>query len=193
MNLEGVRHRSVLYIVWLFLRGHVSRDILLTVLSLSFVCFFGTFAIGLQSFPGADTWQKCIMSHVISPNRNPETYWLPSLGIAIATLLSFPIAGYLEQRVRAITPRMGRSAGVTFTLGLICVLGVAIPLPTQSSHGWWTVHETLARASAATMGGGLLCCCAIALKDRLRILGGQRILSRGLTLCWTLIAALPAL
>src|SRR6266536_1919320 len=105
------------------LTGHVSKAALLTkLLPLSFASFFGTLITAAFFFPGQYDWRQRVISHLISPRHNPHGYWLPSIGIAAAMLLAWPFADYVEQRLRAITPRIARSAGVAFALGFVLML-----------------------------------------------------------------------
>ncbi len=126
------------------------------------------------------------MSHLISPVHNPEAYWLPALGMAVAAVLSLPVAGYVGRRLRPAMPELGWTVSVTFALGLGLIVSAAVPL-----HGMGKLHETLARAAAAAFVIGMLCCGACALKDRLGSVGGERLLCGKLALCWTSLACLP--
>jgi hypothetical protein len=144
----------MLRLIHKFFAGDVPRTTLLTrLLPLSFASFFGTLLLGILLFPGSFDWQKRVISHVLAPRYNPDAYWFPSLGLMAAALLTLPFAGYVEQRLRASTPRLARLAGVAFTLGFLLVASVAVPLP-----GWRRLHEFLARASVVPFALGVLCC-----------------------------------
>lgn len=163
-----------------FLSGDVSRTLLLTrLLPLSFASFFVTLFIGILLFPGSFEWEKRVMSHVLAPRYNPDAYWLPSLGLMAAALLALPFAGYVAGRLRAITPRLARLAGLAFALGLVLIVSVAVPLP-----GWRRLHETLARAAVVPMVVGILCCGVCALKDLFCLRGSRRVLRGRLAFCW---------
>jgi hypothetical protein len=182
-------HRSVPLVACLarFCTGNVSRaSLLFCLLPLSVASLAGTFVFGIYLFPGHYDWRTQVMSHVISPVHNPHAYWLPALGIAAASLLCLPLAGYIGSRLGPIMPRLAGSVRVTLGIGLILLATTAIPLP-----GMGRLHETLARAGAAAIVIGLLCCSACALKDRFHSLGGRRLLGRKLALCWISLAVLP--
>jgi hypothetical protein len=170
-----------------FFAGYISRSTLLfRLLPLSLTCFFGTFIFGAHWLPGHYDWRKRVMSHVISPAHNPDAYWLPAMGIAAAAVLTLPFAGYVQRRLRQIMPRVAQSINAAFALGLLLVVGAAIPLP-----GMGRLHETFARASAAAIALGMLGCCVCALKDRSWFPGGRPSLCGKLALCWTSLAFLP--
>jgi hypothetical protein len=169
-----------------FFAGHVSRSTLLTrLLPLSFASFFGSLLIGILLFPGTFHWKKQVVSCIISPLNNPKAYWLPSVGIVAAAALILPFAGYVQRRLHTITPRVARSAGVAFALGLLLLASVAVPLADR-------LHGILAGAAAGMLALGMLCCCLCALRDRLHFLGGRRSLRDGLSLCWASLPLLPA-
>lgn len=175
-----------------FAAGHVSKTALLTkLLPLSFASCFGTLIAAAFLFPARYDWHERVISHLISPRHNPHGYWLPSLGIAAAVLLAWPFAGYVEQRLRPITPRLARAAGVALALGFLLVLLAIVAQIAQPVLGVRWLHEFLARASAAIFAVGMICCCVCMLKDRLRFLGGQRSLGTALAFCWASLTLLP--
>jgi hypothetical protein len=177
-----------------FFAGHVSRRALLTLLlPLSLATFCVTVSLGILLFPGPYDWRTCVISRVISPLRNPEGYWVPSLGLAVAALLALPFAGYIEQRLRPTTPRLARWARVAFALGFLLVFSIVVPRYTEPLPGLRWPHETLARLSAAATSFGVVCCCLCALRDRLLCFGGRQMLHRRLGLCWASITLLPFL
>lgn len=172
--------------------GHVSRTALLTTwLPLSLVSFFGSMTAAAYLFPGGYDWSKDVISILISPRRNPQGYWLPACGLAVAVLLVWPIAGYVEQRLCTIAPRLARCAGVAFSLSFFMLLVSLLAQHIQPLLGVKWLHELTARAAAAAFAFGLTCCIAAAVKDRLRFLGGKRALGKALTLSWALLTLLP--
>jgi hypothetical protein len=174
--------------------GHVSRTTLLTrLLPLSLAFFCVTVGIGILLFPGPYDWRTRVISHVISPRHNPEGYWVPALGLAVAALLALPFAGYVERRLRPITPRLARWARVAFALGFLLVWSIVVPQYTEPVPGLRRLHETLARVSAACTSFGVVCCCLCALRDRLACFGGRQLLHRGLALCWTSCTLVPVI
>ncbi len=172
--------------------GSVSRTALLTTfLPLSYLVFFGSMMAAAAVFPGGYVWSKDVISILISPRRNPEGYWLPACGLAVTVLLVWPIGGYVEQRLRAISPRLARGAGLGISLSFFMLLLSLLAQHIQPLLGVKWLHELTARAAAAIFACGLVCCIAATVKDRLRSLGGQRSLGNALTLSWALLTLLP--
>lgn len=173
--------------------GHVSKTMLLTVfLPLSIAIFFGTLVIAAFFPPVPYDWRVRTISSLTSPRDNPDAYWLPSIGIAAAALLLLPFAGYVEQHMRSVTPRVARVARVAFALAFILfLLAALIAQPVHPWFGWKHVHEIIARIAAVAFFLGMLCCSASALMDRFRIFGGQRSLGTGLSYYWVWGTLLP--
>jgi hypothetical protein len=181
----------MLRLIQRFFSGHVSKTALLIILPLSFASFYCTVIAAAICFPQRYDWRVRVISNLTSPRDNPHFYWLPSLGIVVMALLLFPFAGYLEQRLRAIKPSAARSAGVAFagSFGVLLLSFVAQLAQPVIGMGW--LHEFLARASALAFAVGMFCCCACAVKDRLRIFGGERLLCSALTFSWASLTLLP--
>ena len=174
------------------LTGHVSKTVLLTrLLPLSFASLFGTLIAAAFLFPTGYDWHVHVISDLISPHDNPQGCWLPSIGIMAAMLLVLPFAGYVAQHLRAITPGLARSAGLTFALSFVLMLLTVAMQLAQPDIGRWWLHEFLARASAGIFSLGMLCCCVCALKDRFRCFGGQGSLPAALAFYWVSLTLLP--
>ncbi len=167
-----------------FFSGQVSRTTLLAGLLLGFASFFSTVIAGMALYPGDFDWRRRVMSRAISPHHNPDAYWIPALGVVAAALLFLPFAGYVEQRLRAVTPRSARWVGGAFTLGILLFIGVGVPLPADMPRGFRRLHEVFARASAGALAVGMVGCCWCAFKDWFRSWGGQRLLRERLVFCW---------
>ena len=176
-----------------FFTGCVSKKVLLTMLlPLSIASFFGTIVAAAFFFPVPYDWSVRVISNLASARDNPSAYWLPCLGLAVSAVLALPFAGYVEQHMRGITPRLARIAGMAFALACVMLLLTGIvPQKVLITIGWERMHEILARTSAAAFFIGMLCCCVCALKDRFRFLGGQRFLSTALAYYWAWIILLP--
>jgi len=170
--------------------GHISKTALLIMLPISIASFFGTVIISAFFFPTPYDWSIHVISNLTSPHDNPGAYWLPCIGLAASGVLALPFAGYVEQRMRGIAPRLARAAGGAFALALILLLitGVHRLLP---PFGWHRTHESLARGSAAAFSFGMICCCVCAIRDRLRIFGGRRFLGAALSHYWIWVTLLP--
>lgn len=173
--------------------GHVSQTALLTrLLPLSVASFFGMLIAAASYFPNGYDWRARVISKLTSPRDNPEGCWLASLGIMAAMLLALPFAGYVMQRLHAITPRLARSAGLAFASGFVLLLLAVIAQLAQPVIGLRKMHQLLAGASGVIFSIGMLCCCASALKDRLRCFGGQVSLPGALSSFWLALTLLPA-
>ena len=174
--------------------GYVSKTVLLTMLlPLSIASFFGTVIVAAFFFPVPYDWSVRAISNLISPHDNPGAYWLPRLGLAVSAVLALPFAGYVEQRLRGITPRLARATGMAFALAFVLLLlaGIVVPQQVLPVFGWHRMHEFLARSSAVAFSIGMLCCCACAFKDRYRVFGGQRSLGTALSYYWGWVTLLP--
>jgi hypothetical protein len=174
-----------------FFSGQVSKTALLIILPLSFASFYCTVIAAAICFPERYDWRVRVISNLTSSRDNPEFYWLPSLGIVVMALLLFPFAGYVERRLHSIKPRAARSAGVAFAFSFVVLLLAVVAQLAQPLTGMGWLHEFLARAAAAAFAVGMVCCCLIALKDRLRLFGGQRLLCNALTFSWASLTLLP--
>jgi hypothetical protein len=170
--------------------GSVSRSLLLTrLLPLSFITLFSTLFVAAQQFPEEYDWRRRVISHLISPRHNPEGYLLPSLGLAVAALLSLPVAGYAEHRLHRVAPNLSRWAGLGLGIGILLMVTVPLPFNVEwmpSSVHW--VHEALARTAAVAIVVGMICCTLCGLNDRFR---GEKTLSRTMVATWTSLALLP--
>ena len=118
---------------------------------------------------------------------------MPSLGFAVAALLVLPFAGYVECRLRSITPRLARWARWAFTLGFLLVWGVVVSQHIALGSRFRRLHEGLAHFSTALSAFGVVCCCLCALRDRLLVFGGRQTLRRRLALAWAAITVLPSI
>lgn len=175
-----------------YVEGNVSRTSLLTVLlPLSFLSIFGTLVIAAQNFPGDYDWKRQVISHLISPRYNPAGFLLPSIGMALSAIFSLPVAGYISQRLREVSPRLSHWVGVGLGVGIFLVVTVTLPFntPAMPDSVHW-VHEALARTGAVGVVGGMVCCCVIALRDRF---GGRRVLNPALALSWASLTLVPVL
>jgi hypothetical protein len=161
-------------------------------LPLSIASYFGTVIVAAFFFPEPYDWTVRAISNLASPRHNPGVYWLPCLGLVASALLALPFAGYVEQRMRGITPRLARATGVAFVIAFVFLLltGIA-PQQVLLVFGWHKTHEFLARSSAAAFFTGMLCCCVCALRDRFGFFGGQRSINTKLSCYWGWVTLLP--
>lgn len=174
------------------LAGHVSKTTLLTILlPLSFASLFGTLIAAAAVLPTGYDWRERVISNLSSPRHNPQGCWLPTIGTMAAMLLAWPFAGYVAQRLRAITPRLAQPIGAAFASAFGLMLLAAVTQVAESSIGLSWLHQVLAGASGGFFILGMLGCCAGAGRDRLRCFRGQRSLPVGLAVYWVSVALLP--
>ena len=175
-----------------YFSGDVARStLLLKLLPLSTVLFFGTLIVGANLYPRRYDWSQRVISHLISPRYNPDAYWIPALGMALAAMAALPFAGYVARRLRPLTPRLARVAGVAFGVGFVLIVSVALPQHAQPTAAMKLVHEIIARGSVIAISIGMICCSVCAFKDRVRRFGGRRSLNSVLGFSWISITLLP--
>jgi hypothetical protein len=175
-----------------YFRGDVSRVMLLTrLLPLSAVVLFGALITGAALYPGSYDWRLRVVSHLISPMFNPQGYWIASLGLALSAVLVIPFAGYVARRLSQVNRGLASVAGVAFMVGFLLFLSVAVPQSTNPTHAARVFHEVLARGSVLAIAIGMFSCSVCAIKDRLRLLGGQQSLRGALTVIWSASTLLP--
>lgn len=174
------------------LLGHVSKSALLTrLLPLSCLSFFGAMSAAATFSPDGYDWRVRVISKLTSPDENPEGYLLPSIGIMAAIVLALPFAGYVSQRLHTIAPGFARSTGVAFAIGFVLMLFAMATQLAEPVVGMPWLHTPLAQAAGGFFVGGMLGCSLCALKDRLRIFGGEGALPRALSAYWIGITLLP--
>jgi hypothetical protein len=159
------------------------KPVLLLLLGLIFLSFFGTLAISAAMFPENYDWRYRVISNLLSPRDNPHHYWLPACGISLAALLMLPLAGYLRRHLEIASPRaafVSSGAFVTGIVALICTC-VVVPQHVHAVLGFRRLHEFLGRASAAFMATGMLFGCWCAWKGS----------ERGLFWTWSLATLAP--
>jgi hypothetical protein len=140
------------------------KSVLTGLLALIFVSFFGTLAASALMFPGNYDWRYRVISNLLSPRDNPEHYWLPTCGMALAALLMLPFAGYLQRRLEPASPPAAHVSRWAFVAGIVALICACIIVP-QHAHavfGIRRLHELFGRSAAAFMAIGMLsgCWCA---------------------------------
>jgi hypothetical protein len=177
-----------------YLTGRISRTTLLTtLLPLSFASFFGALIGAALIFPKAYDWQVRVISSLTSPRENPHGYWLASVGIMGAILLMLPFAGYLGERLRALSPRLARLAHVAFAISFVTMIFSMLAQLAQPFIGLRWLHEMFARVASVNFILGMFCCSACAIKDRLRNRGARAWLPPALAYSWATLTLLPIL
>src|SRR5262249_46553389 len=172
---------------WMTLRVFGRKSVLVGLLGLILVSFFGTLVVSAANFPQHYDWRYRVISNLLSPRDNPHYYWLPSIGVAISGLCLLPCAYYLQRNLRAVSSLGANVSGGGFLvggLGLICA-SLVVPQHVNAFLGLTRPHELLARTAAGFMAVGMLAACWCAWKGR------GRIFPRGLIWTWILLTVLP--
>jgi hypothetical protein len=177
-----------------FFSGNLTRGTLLfVVIPISFLSYFGTLAFAIVCSPKAYDWRYSVISHLISPQNNPEFHTVPSFGIAITGLLIIPFAGYINRGTR-VASRFGANIGsLAFTNGAICLVLAGL-IVSRNHHGTSnlpSVHEIFARTAAFAIGTGLISFCWCALKGYFIPAQGKRLYQRRLLISWSLLTLAP--
>src|SRR5438045_7412290 len=146
------------------------KPVLLLLLGLIFLSFFGTLAMSAAMFPDNYDWRYRVISNLLSPRDNPSHYWMAAGGLALTGLLMLPFAGYLQRHLGVIAPRAANISAGAFTAGIIALICACFVVP-QHTHdvlGVRRLHELLGRSAAGFLGKGVLCSCWCAWKGRPR-------------------------
>jgi hypothetical protein len=159
------------------------KPVLVVLLGLIFVSFFGTLGASALMFPGNYDWRYRVISNLLSPRDNPGHCWLPACGMSLAALLMLPLAGYVRRQLKLASPRAAPLSSGAFVAGIIALICACLVVPQHihSVFGVRRLHEFLARSSAAFMAMGMLSGCWCAWKAR----------ERGLFWTWSLATLLP--
>lgn len=135
----------------------------LALLALLFASYFGSLWIGSLHFPHAYDWRRNVISNLLSPRDNPQWYWLPSVGVAVAGLCMVQLGAWIERELGDAESKLARRVRrPAFLAGAGCLILSALVVP-QHVHpvlGTRHAHEILARTSAAGLGVAMLCACA---------------------------------
>lgn len=134
----------------------------LALLVLLFGSYFGSLWVGSLHFPHPYDWRRNVISNLLSPRDNPDWYWLPSVGVAVAGLCMLQLGAWIERELGDGSGKLARRVRrPAFLVGIGCLILSAIVVP-QHVHpvlGARHAHEALARTAAAGLGVGMLCAC----------------------------------
>jgi hypothetical protein len=159
------------------------KPVLVMLLGLIFLSFFGTLAVSAAMFPDNYDWRYRVISNLLSPRDNPHHYWLSACGVSFAALLMLPLAGYLRRHLEITSRRAALVSGGALAAGIVALICACLVVP-QHTHavlGIRRLHELLARSSAAFIAMGMLFGCWCAWKGR----------KRGLFWTWSLATLVP--
>jgi hypothetical protein len=165
-----------------------SKSVLIALLVLISLSFFGTLALSARAFPQNYDWRYRVISNLLSPRDNPHHYWLPASGIILTAVLMLPFAGYLHRNLESASPRAASVSSGAFIAGTIALICACLVVP-QHLHdvlGVRRLHEFIARSAAGFLTIAMLtaCWCAwIGFKKNL--------LQRRLFWTWLVVTLLP--
>jgi hypothetical protein len=179
-----------------FFSGNLARKtLLLVVVPLIFLSYFGTLALAIFRFPESYDWRSTVISHLISPRNNPEFHTVPAVGVAITGLLMIPFAGYIQRRLHAASPLGAKIGSFAFGIGAILLILAGL-IASPAHHGAFGVprlHEMCARSAALGIGIGLFSFCVCALKGYFLSAKGKNLYPRRLLVAWVLLTLVPIL
>lgn len=172
----------------------VSRAIRGILLAALFGFYFGSLWVGSLHFPHGYDWRRNVISNLLSPRDNPQWYWVPAAGVALAGLCMLPLAAWIESQLGdsggTLARRVRRPA---FLTGIGCLILSAIVVPRHAHEiiGIRHAHEVLARTSAAGLGVGMLCACGSAAFANGAAPGEEGKRLRALRIIWRVTTLLP--
>lgn len=164
------------------------KPVLVALLGLILLSFFGTLAVSAWMFPQHYDWRYRVISNLLSPRDNPSHYWLPACGVVLTAVLMLPLAGHLHRNLEIASPRAARLTGGAFVAGIVALICACVVVP-QHVHavlGVRRMHEFLGRSAAAFMAAGMLLGCWCAWRGWRRGLFPAR-----LFWIWSLVTLLP--
>jgi hypothetical protein len=149
------------------LAGDLTRRVLLCVwLPLIAFFYFGILAIAARFSAHTYDWRRVAISKLLYPGYDPRFHAVASLGVALAGLLMFPLAGYIRRRLSgtsAVVAAVGALALGLGSIGLV-LAGLIVSHPAQGTPFFPRLHEMLARTAACALGAGMIVFWACAAK-----------------------------
>ena len=139
------------------------------------VSYFGGLALAIWMYPGTFDWRTRSMSKLLYPANNPQYHAIGSVGVAVAGLLTIPLAASVGKRLRVTSPVAAAAGALAFIFGAISLILCAVIVS--------SMHERLARGAGIFFGLGMLAFYVSCLEQRA---------PRRLFVAWSLIV-LPAL
>ena len=167
---------------------------LATLIPLMFVSYFGMLGLSVFLFPRNYDWRDVSISTLLYPRNNPEFHFFASIGIAVTGLLMIPFAGYINRRLRLVSPVAANAGTIAFAGGIICLIlaGLIVSHPLQGRSSVPRLHSILARTAALGIGVGMVVFDACAVRGYFNRATGKRLYRRTLLVLWSL-ATLPAI
>ena len=121
----------------------------LATLVLLGLVFFGSLTLAARLSRQVYDWRHAVISSLASPRDNPHAYGIACGGLAVSGLLLLPFAGYLDDRLFPLAPRLSVWAKRFFRLAAIglTLSAVIVPGPYRVL-GIGRTHEHCAQFSA---------------------------------------------
>jgi hypothetical protein len=163
------------------------RSVLVVLLCLIVISFFGVLAFSASMFPKGYDWRYRVISNLISPRDNPQHYRIAACGLILTGLLMLPFAQRLNRGLAPISTVGARIAGGAFLLGIVALIAdcFVVPQHVHATLGIRRFHEFLARSTAALLAIGMLSGCWCAWKGR------GRALPQSLFWIWAAVTVAP--
>ena len=163
------------------------RWVLIILLGLILIAFFGLLSIAATIFPHGYDWRYRVISSLLSPRDNPQHYWLAAWAIVATGLLMLPFAPHLYRVLRPVSTPAAASVAFFFVAGVLLLIAdcFVVPQHVQATLGVRRLHEFLARSLAGSLAIAMLISCWCAWRGR-----NQR-LPRQLFWIWSIVTVLP--
>ena len=163
------------------------RSVLLVLLALIFLSFFGTLAIAASMFPHGYDWRYQVISSLLSPRDNPQRHWLAASGVILTGLLMLPFAGHLYRSLHGTSRHGAAIAGLAFLIGVSFLIldCFVVPQHVHATLGVRRLHVFLDRSSAGFLTIAMLTSCWCAW------IGRGRIVPRPVFWIWTIVTTVP--
>ena len=163
------------------------RSVLVVLLVLIFLSFFGTLTLVASMFPRGYDWRYRVISSLLSPRDNPPHHWLAAFGVVLTGVLMLPFGGHLYQSLKSISPRMAAVAGTAFLIGTLFLIAdcFVVPQHLHATLGVRRLHEFLARSAAGMLAFGMLSSCWCAWKGR------NRTIPEKVLRIWVVVTVVP--
>jgi hypothetical protein len=165
------------------------RAVLIALLALIFLAFFGTLVLSARMFPQNYDWRYRVISNLLSPRDNPSHYRLPACGMMMAAVLMLPFAGYLHRNLETASPRAAHVSAGALIAGIVTLICACLVVP-QHVHdvfGFRRLHEFIARSAAGFIAVSMLSACWSAWKGF-----RKNLLPARLFWTWSLVTLLPS-
>jgi hypothetical protein len=184
---ESVDNHCVSAGIVRFFAGDLSRrTMLFVVIPLIVAFFFGSLAVAVALLPQAYDWRMMSISQLLYPRVNPRFHFIPATGIALASVMLLPFAGFIKRRLGIDSPAV-RAGAAFFASGAVCVIFASL-INSHPLNGRATIpqlHEVLGRVGGIGLAVGMLTFEFYALWRHRRVGGGS--LSHRLIFWWSVM------